>query len=133
MNILGHWDKAFFGADRSRLLEWYLSSGYPALWLGQLSSPRGFVLCRPGSNAHQIGPLSAVDYRSARRLFSRVLDELPNGPLIADIIVPNEEAISLMETFGFERFRILQRMYRGENDSPGHVQNIFCMAGFEFG
>jgi hypothetical protein len=110
-----------------------LNGETPAFFIADEDSPRGFILGRKGSNAFQIGPLTAQNSQTAEALFQRYLAEVQSGPIIADIVVPNPEAADILEKYGFQRFRILYRMYRGENLHPGNPEKIFCISGFEFG
>lgn len=133
LNALARWDRDHFGADRTLLLRWYLKSGNPAFYMGNEDSPRGFILGRKGSDAFQIGPLTALDSKTAETLFQTYLAEVQSDPVIVDLVVPNPAAADILREHGFQRFRVLYRMYRGENRSPGHPDNIYCISGFEFG
>lgn len=126
-------DTTAFGASRRRLLQWYSTNGSPAFIAGNSQHSRGYVVGRAGSRACQMGPLVAADAECAGALMSEFLSSLPEGPVIADIVADNAEAVRLLESLGFSCRRILKRMYRGENRWPGNPRQTFCLAGFEFG
>jgi len=133
LDRIGEWDAQIFGASREDLLEWYVNNSAPSLVAGDWRDPKGFLVGRPGSGAFQLGPLTAEDVATARSLIAAFLSRLRTQPVIADINVVNPDARPLMEELGFERVRILQRMYRGPNDYPGDPKRAFLLAGFEFG
>lgn len=95
--------------------------------------PEGFALGRPGQNAYQVGPLVAKSPEIARSLLQAALVATAGTPVIVDIPVANPHITRMLEDFGFERKRRLNRMYRGENTYPGQPEKVFCLAGFEFG
>jgi GNAT superfamily N-acetyltransferase len=130
---LGRWDSRSFGADRSTLLEWFRAHGGPSAYLGDPSAPEAFILGRPGSFAHQIGPLTASSAEHAEALLAPAIDEHQDRPLIADLISDNNEARRLLQSFAFEPSRVLKRMYRGSDPGPGQPEQLYCLAGFEFG
>jgi len=126
-------DVSAFGASRKRLLKRYLNKGRFSFAHGEPTYPKGFVLGRPGSNAHQVGPLVAQTPEIARSLLQAALVATAGTPVIVDIPVVNSHIVGLLEEYGFERKRTLNRMYRGDNLYPGQPEQIFCLAGFEFG
>ncbi len=126
-------DELAFGASRKRLLERYLRKGRFSFAFGELARPKGFVLGRLGSSAYQVGPLVAQTPEIARSLLQAALVATAGAPVIVDIPVVNPHIVGLLEEYGFERVRTLNRMYRGDNPYPGQPEQIFCLAGFEFG
>lgn len=123
-------DRAAFGADRSRLLQRLLEV-FPH---DAVRLPGGYVMGRPGSNAHFIGPCVADDPRAARRLIAHVLERHAGTPLFWDLLPDNEEAAALARSLGFEPRRKLWRMLRTSAECPsGNVQQVFAAAGFEYG
>lgn len=126
-------DEVAFGASRARLLQRYLRKGRFSFAFGNPGNPRGFVLGRQGSNAYQLGPLVSETPEVARSLMHAALVATAGTPVITDIPVGNPGSTTLVESFGFERKRVLNRMYRGGNPYPGQPERIFCLAGFEFG
>lgn len=130
---LSEWDEPLFGADRTRLLEWYCRAGGPAYRLENEGAPRGFVFSRPGSFAFQVGPLVAEDVTAAGRLLRRVLSASGGRPVILDLPARNAAALELARELGFERSRVLFRMYRGANRHPGRPDKVYALSGFEYG
>lgn len=123
-------DRAAFGADRSRLLRRLLEV-FPH---DAVRLPGGYVMGRPGSNAHFLGPCVADHPADARRLIAHVLARHAATLLFWDLLPDNEEAVALARSFGFEPRRKLWRMLRTSADCPsGNVQQVFGAAGFEYG
>jgi GNAT superfamily N-acetyltransferase len=133
VDLISAWDKRSFGSSRKRLLRWYCSNGYPGLLAGDPLSPEGFIIGRPGSNAFHVGPFVAADPDVAGQLLQKYLSPLEGQHLITDIVVPNQAAQEIFRACGFQRHRELLRMYRGPNDFPGKPDQVFSLAGFEFG
>jgi ribosomal protein S18 acetylase RimI-like enzyme len=127
------YDQEVFGSSRRRLLEWYLRRESRAYMSSKDSAPTGFLCGRSGSKAFQIGPGAAADIEVARNLIGAMMKEIGNQPVIADVIASNTEVTDLLETYSFNRTRVLKRMYRGENRYPGLAKRVLCLAGFEFG
>jgi len=50
-----------------------------------------------------------------------------------DLLPDNRQALSLAERFGFTRIRQLVRMARGEACVAPDSQQVYAIAGFEFG
>ncbi len=126
-------DRRAFGADRSRLLQWYVRAcGGAVRRTDEGGRPSGFALGRPGSSAFQMGPVVAESPGAAAELMAAFLQQL-EGPVIADLADPNPAARELLEKLGFVPSRVLYRMFRGTNRSPGDLCQVFCLAGFEWG
>jgi len=126
-------DRAAFGASRRELLHWYSSNEAPGFYLKHSQQLAGYALGRPGSGAWQMGPLVASDTAVAQNLMNAYLPGINSGPVIADVVADNKKAVSLLQGLGFEKRRVLCRMFRGENRWPGRPDQIFCLAGFEYG
>ena len=123
-------DRAAFGADRSRLLRWLLEV-FPH---DAVRLPGGYVMGRPGSNAHFLGPCVADHPTDARRLIAHVLARHAGSLLFWDLLPANEEAVALARSFGFEPRRKLWRMARTSAECPsGNARQVFAAAGFEYG
>ena len=123
-------DRAAFGADRSRLLRRLLEV-FPH---DAARLPGGYVMGRPGSNAHFLGPCVADHSADARRLIAHVLARHAGSLLFWDLLPANEEAVALARSFGFEPRRKLWRMARTSAECPsGNVRQVFAAAGFEYG
>jgi GNAT superfamily N-acetyltransferase len=126
-------DRQAFGADRGRLLDWYVRvCGGAVQRLGVSGTLGGFALGRPGSSAFQMGPVVAESPEVAAELMAAVLEKV-KGPVIADFPDANPAVRDLLRELGFVPSRVLYRMFRGTNQSPGDPRRIFCLAGFEWG
>jgi GNAT superfamily N-acetyltransferase len=131
----GKWDAALdrlaFGADRSRLLS-KLESGESVSIPGS-----GYAMGRPGANAAYFGPCVAVSSRAARIFLEWFLARHSGEPVYWDLLPENEAAVRLAQEFGFERSRQLVRMARrgpaGVRSLSGNAQEVYAIAGLEFG
>lgn len=133
LNGLTRLDTTAFGASRLKLLQWYCTNDCPRFLAGDRQTPIGYVVGRAGRKAWQVGPLVAANSDTAEQLMAAFLGSLPEEPVIADVAAVNKESVRLLRHFGFTRQRVLQRMYRGENAWDGQPQQMFYLAGFEYG
>lgn len=125
-------DRAFFGADRSRLMAqillknkgWYVERG------GRIT---GYLLARLGSNYTQLGPLSAETTEDAEILLLSVLHDFNGKPVLLDILHDKTNLQELLLSLGFKGQRSFTRMYLKGNSFAGSVQNQFLIAGPELG
>ncbi|MBI4876765.1 MAG: GNAT family N-acetyltransferase [Acidobacteria bacterium] len=124
-------DRAAFGADRSRLLDFFRRFEAASVAGG------GFAMGRPGNAAAYFGPCVCRRPEVARVLLEWFLARHAQEPVYWDLLPANREAARMAEEYGFEKQRILARMAR---PSPGvsaplekHDALVFGLAGFEFG
>ncbi len=123
-------DRETFGADRRRLIEQLLRA-FP----GQgIADPEGFILGRPGSNSYFLGPCAATTPEIARGLLVAMLDRTAAPSFFWDLFPDNPAAVALAQELGFKRRRELVRMsLHPESRIPGHPDQVFAAAGFEYG
>ena len=124
-------DFAAFGADRTRLLD-RLAHPTAASVAGD-----GFVMARPGSEAHYFGPCVSRSPEAACRMMKWAIGQAGDRPVCCDLLSDNGEAIRLARELGFERRRELVRMVRrsSRNSEPVEPDNslVYAIAGFEYG
>ena len=94
--------------------------------------PGGYLLHRPGSLAHYLGPCVADGPGTAERLFRRALREIGADHYFWDILPANAHAVALAETLNFAPVRKLMRMVLGP-DAPRDESRVYAIAGFEWG
>jgi ribosomal protein S18 acetylase RimI-like enzyme len=129
------WDRAVFGADRSRLLEslWEENPRYSAVAY-QGGEIAGYVLGRAGARAHYLGPwVAKPDTGIAEELVREFLYRVANEPVFVDICRTRPDAGTLVRRMGFQFQRSLTRMYRGPNHYPGEPAWVHGIAGPELG
>jgi GNAT superfamily N-acetyltransferase len=126
-------DQEAFGVSRTEVLRSLL----PGCWQECFRTPDGYVMARPGSNAHYLGPCVARDREHARMLIEMVLSKHCGELMFWDVLPGNELAVQLAEGFGFTCARKLRRMWRpGVGEGSEIAANLamqFAVAGFEFG
>lgn len=127
-------DRAFFGADRSRLIAEILRRNGDKGWVTERKgSLTGFLLGRSGSNYTQLGPLSAQTTEDAKSLLLSALRNYAGKPVLLDILQDKNNLKELLLSLGFAVQRSFTRMYLKENPFPGSIENQFLIAGPELG
>ena len=129
------WDRAVFGADRSRLLEslWVENPRYSAIAY-QGAEIVGYVLGRAGARAHYLGPwVAKPDTGIAEALAHEFLHRVANEPVFVNVCQAAPDAGTLVRRMGFQFQRSLTRMYRGPNHYPGEPAWVHGIAGPELG
>ena len=126
-------DREAFGVSRTAVLR-LLQRGCAQECL---RTPEGYVMARPGSNAHFLGPCVAREPGQARRLVQSILSKHSGEKVFWDLLPDNELASDLAEELGFTCVRRLKRMWRPgvreRNEMAPNVAMQFAAAGFEFG
>jgi GNAT superfamily N-acetyltransferase len=133
MTELGALDRRAFGAGRNRVIE-QLIACFPA---ESLRARDGFVMARPGSGAHFLGPCVAAGAATARGLIEAALAGHAGEAVFWDLLPENSEAARLAAGLGFTCKRRLVRMVLGEPEAAaatrGDAALQFATAGFEYG
>ena len=134
LDAVAEFDAARFGVPRPNVIK-LLHRDYPDLcWLAKADGKvTGYVMMRPGFNAHQIGPWVASDPKTAEELFKTALNAVPEKPIFFDVVVPNESAMAIAEKYGFELQRPFVRMFLGENKYPADTTQMYAISGVEKG
>lgn len=126
---IGALDAEMFGADRSRLIDDFLSRpGSIGLALGQT----GFVILREGRRATQLGPLVAASEAEAITLLDAALASL-DGPVFFDLFDARTDLTAHVRTLGYERQRGFLRMSLGEMPDFDGDGRAMLIAGPEYG
>jgi ribosomal protein S18 acetylase RimI-like enzyme len=94
---------------------------------------RGFVLGRGGSRCFHIGPLVAPDRESAATLLQAALDAVEWREAIVDAPQDDTRWLEYLRSLGFEKERELIRMVRGQDLPAREPQQLWAIAGPEFG
>ncbi|MGC2195887.1 MAG: GNAT family N-acetyltransferase [Terriglobales bacterium] len=119
-------DHRAFGLDRSELLQNLARRNPP------LSTPRSYLLTRPGRLTRYLGPCVAETPEAARTLIGRALQTASSGGWSWDLLPDNANAVALARDFAFTPRRHLLRMVRGK-DLRAQEESIYAIAGFELG
>jgi GNAT superfamily N-acetyltransferase len=131
--MLCRYDAQVFGADRSALLT-RLRGRAPGAELAAWRGDRiiGFVLCRDGRSATQLGPLAAEDETTARALLELALTGT-DGPIYIDIADSKSALRRWLEGYGFAPQRPFTRMVYGQAMRFDDVLRTMAVAGPELG
>lgn len=128
--VIGALDAAAFGAQRTFVLQnFYHRAPQFAFVTAKVD---GFVLARPGRIATQIGPLVAVDERSAAALLGAAIAAV-GGPVFLDLCDRCEKLKHLLQRCGFTVQRPFLRMGLGRSAPFGDCERTYVVAGPEFG
>jgi GNAT superfamily N-acetyltransferase len=126
-------EPVFGGPRRSFLAAWTTQPGAISLGARQDGHLHGYVVARPSTTGHKVGPLFADSLEVAERLLDALVAELPAGTQwTLDVPEPNAAARALAQARrmapGFET----ARMYSGGMpDLP--LSRIFGITSFELG
>ena len=119
-------DQAAYGYSRADLLE-----SLSAAARGD-DSADGYALTRPGAIRPYLGPCIAQSPEAAKQLLTPVLDAVPGSGWFWDLFTENRNAAGLASAMGFKPVRRLVRMSMGPRMRE-REQNVYALAGFEFG
>ncbi|MBV8818944.1 MAG: GNAT family N-acetyltransferase [Acidobacteriaceae bacterium] len=123
---LSELDRAAFGADRSALLnELAVESA--------VIDDQAFAMTRPGAHAAYFGPCIAIGSNAAEHLLTWCLARWPGNAVYWDLLAENTQALRLAQAYGFERTRVLSRMFYGSQHAVGEPAQTFAIAGLEYG
>jgi len=126
-------DRGAFGGDRSDLLAQLLGRvpGTPqGAWRG--GALAGYVFAREGREAHQVGPLVAVDSAVAAALARAALSRIA-GPVCLDAPDGQGDFVAWLRASGFAPQRPFFRMYRGRSRGFDDPRLVYAIAGPELG
>jgi len=127
-------DALAFGVERRQLIEYFATMYGSKCWvLKRGNKLAGFVLGRDGSRFHHIGPLAAFENEDAKLLLSKALQSLKNQSIVVDALCDKAELMNWLVEMGFVEQRHFIRMYKEKNPYPGKTDNLFLIAGPEFG
>ena len=134
LDAVAEYDAKRFGVPRPNVLK-LLHRDYPELcWVAKDAGDiRGYVMMRPGLNAHQIGPWVASDAATAEELFKTALKAVAGKPIFFDVVIPNQAAVAIAAKYGFELQRPFVRMFLGENRYPADTTQMYTISGVEKG
>lgn len=92
-----------------------------------VSTSDGFGMARTGTRASYIGPVVSESESTAQTLCTELLSQL-TGPVFQDIFEDNAPAVEMAESNGFERVRLLTRMWTGERQLPTRTDLQYALA-----
>src|SRR5690606_26166864 len=125
LSDLVDYDNHIYWVKRQNLLRYlYPQSPDPAMAAASKEAMKGFVLGRPGTNYHQLGPLMAESTGIAKDLVSSALQRL-DRPVVVDVLQDKTDFINWLLKQGFTIQRELIRMYYKTNPTPGKLPNQF--------
>lgn len=128
------YDQTTYGVNRKHLLKYlYQQSPHSVQVADEKKSIKGYIMGRPGTNYHQLGPLLADSTATAIDLFSSALSQHHEQPVVVDVLADKHELITWLQSQGFTSQRELIRMYYQNNPFPGRLAQQFLISGPELG
>lgn len=125
-------DRDVFGADRRVLLEMCRREAPGYAWAIGHDRLDGYLFGRHGYSFEQLGPLVARDEPTARVLVAACVSAHADRPFIIDAPL-RASWVEWLESVGFTRQRPFTRMRRGKQRVRERVDQVFAIAGPEFG
>ncbi|NNE91686.1 MAG: GNAT family N-acetyltransferase [Verrucomicrobiales bacterium] len=119
--VTPEFDRLHFGDDRSDWLAAVAADARDVI----VNRNRAFGMLRAGSRADYLGPVSAISEESGVEMTRRFLDTRLRRTTFWDVPDANETVVELAKEFGFEKVRILTRMWTGEKLIPSDPQLHF--------
>lgn len=124
-------DTPFFGANRSRLFNYYRNEIPERIVVSRDSTGKvdGYLVAQ----SRTIGPWVASDAGIAEELLSQALGlSFEGGPQVF-VSGSNGDAVKLLGRFGFEEQRSLRHMYRGKSIRQARGTRIYGQATLGYG
>ena len=127
-------DERVFGANREAMLRWMWQGAREYAWVSESGlEVTGYTFGRHGHDYEHLGPVTAVDGETARRLAVACLG-LGSGRCFVVDVGPGQSSWQQgLEALGFRFQRPLIRMARGSGGIPGDPTQQFAVLGPEFG
>ncbi len=127
-------DERVFGANREAMLRWMWQGAREYAWVaGSGAEVTGYSFGRHGHDYEHLGPVSAVDSDTARRLAAACLGLDSGRRFVVDVSPGHTPWQHGLEALGFRFQRPLIRMARGSGGIPGNPAQQFAVLGPEFG
>lgn len=127
------WDMEAFGADRQALLRQVFRLGPGYAWVSEDRDLQGYCFGRPGYKYQQLGPIVAKNEIIASELVSECLLHQSGMGFAIDTPTICPAWLAQLTSLGFTEERPFARMQRGEHQQTGWYDQVFGIAGPEFG
>jgi GNAT superfamily N-acetyltransferase len=127
-------DEQVFGANRDAMLRWMWQGAREYAWVAECGSTlTGYTFGRHGHDYEHLGPVTAVDGDTARRLAAACTGLDSGRPFVVDVGPGQSSWQQSLEALGLRVQRPLIRMARGNPAIPGDPTQQFAVLGPEFG
>jgi GNAT superfamily N-acetyltransferase len=124
-------DKPIFGADRRKVFqtmtEFYPSRGF--LHRGKTGRITGYLF----AYVNRIGPWVMADLAGAEVLLQTAMTLEYINPVVVCVPSVNQNAVKLVQDYGFEKLRTGQHMAKGDGAIPGDRTKIFAQTSMGAG
>jgi hypothetical protein len=125
-------DRAFFAEPRDGFVSAWLQAPRRAFVCRRQGAVAGYAVVRPCLSGHKIGPLFAIDGRTAEDLLKVCLANLKGEEVHLDVPEYQEGFRYLLGRLGFKRGFQTARMYRGEAPAV-QKGGIYAITSLELG
>jgi hypothetical protein len=127
-------DRTVFGADRAGILQCLWQAAPASAWcLERGGRLQGYCIGRPGSRFFHLGPVVARNTADAVALTQTAWRSLAGRSVGMDVPEAQPAFGHWLRRLGFVPERPLTRMVRGQPSPRARPQQIFAVAGPEFG
>ncbi len=121
-------DELVFGANRDAMLQWMWQGAREYAWVAESGSKlTGYTFGRHGHDYEHLGPITAADGDTARRLAAACLGLDSGRPFVVDVGPGQSSWQQGLEALGFRYQRPLIRMARGAGGIPGDPARQFAV------
>lgn len=130
MAALRAYDRGVFGGNRGVILDALSARGDGHARTADRNG--GYLLCRGGRVARQIGPICAENPMIAIDMLDQALTGM-TGPVFIDTCDHQRKFVEHLKILGFKRQRPFLRMAKGRQEHFGDPDRLFALAGPELG
>jgi ribosomal protein S18 acetylase RimI-like enzyme len=131
LDELVQWDTDVFGANRRKVFQ-VLLDVFPERAFIQRDD-EGQLIGYLFAQKNRIGPWVMLRPHNAEELLQAALALPYKEPVSMTVPAANQEAIELLQHYGFERVRTNRRMGRGAGALPGQRQKIYAQTSLAVG
>jgi hypothetical protein len=131
---VAEFDEKHFPASRAEfLVRWLRQPDSLSLAVMEKDQIRGYGMIRLCREGFKIGPLFALDLKSAEELLDSLLGYAPrNANVYFDVPEPNKEALALTEKYGMKKVFETARMYTMGVPNI-NLNHVYGVTTFELG
>jgi hypothetical protein len=131
LDELVQWDTDVFGADRRKVFQVLLDI-FPERAFMQRDN-EGQLIGYLFAQKNRIGPWVMLQSHNAEELLQAALALSYEEPVSVTVPAANQEAIELLQRYGFERVRANRHMGKGTGEPPGQRQKIYAQTSLAVG
>ncbi|AFY62003.1 GNAT family N-acetyltransferase [Synechococcus sp. PCC 6312] len=125
-------DRQFFPAERGKFLQAWFQQPQTLSYAYVDSALKGYGAIRPAETGWRIGPLFAVNYPVAERIFRSLVAHTQGAACFLDIPLVNPDAVKLVEVYQMTPMFETGRMYTPQAP-PLNLKGLYGITSLELG